>query len=120
MSDVGPSRWWSGKTGLLFGVELPSGRSCTSVTARLQRPRPARDGHRPTLPIGRILAASAASGSVSDQDKQYLATLVAQRTGLSENDAKARVKCRDLNGCWREISDFSVGQFFACHDCPRS
>ena len=41
--------------------------------------------------IGRILAASAASGSVSDQDKQYLATLVAQRTGLSENDAKARV-----------------------------
>ncbi|WP_315926946.1 hypothetical protein [Mesorhizobium sp. SP-1A] len=39
----------------------------------------------------RILAASAASGQVSDSDKTYLGQLVAARTGLSEADAKARV-----------------------------
>jgi hypothetical protein len=41
--------------------------------------------------IGRILAASAVSGQVPDADKQYLASLVAQKTGLSEADAKSRV-----------------------------
>jgi hypothetical protein len=41
--------------------------------------------------IGRILMSSATSGQIEDQDRQYLATVVAQRTGLSEADAKARV-----------------------------
>jgi hypothetical protein len=37
------------------------------------------------------LAASSATGQVSDNDKQYLATIVAQKAGLSEADARARV-----------------------------
>jgi len=40
---------------------------------------------------GRILAFSAANGSVSDVDKTFLAQLVAQNTGLSEADATKRV-----------------------------
>jgi hypothetical protein len=40
---------------------------------------------------GRILAFSAANGSVSDADKTFLAQLVAQNTGLSEADATKRV-----------------------------
>lgn len=39
----------------------------------------------------RILASSAAAGEMSQDDKTYLAQLVAARTGLSEADAKARV-----------------------------
>ena len=39
----------------------------------------------------RILAASAAAGQMSDEDKTYLSQLVAARTGLSEADATARV-----------------------------
>ena len=39
----------------------------------------------------RILAQGAVSGSVSDNDKTYLAQLVAQNTGLPEDQAKARV-----------------------------
>jgi hypothetical protein len=40
---------------------------------------------------GRILAFSAANGSVSDADKTFLAQLVAQNTELSEADATKRV-----------------------------
>ena len=67
--------------------------------------------------IGRILAASAASGSMSDQDKQYLATLIAQRTGLSENDAKARVD----EGIKRvtEIKDQAVAKAQAAAEAAR-
>lgn len=39
----------------------------------------------------RILAQGAVAGNVSDDDKNYLATLVASNTGLSPDDAKARV-----------------------------
>ncbi|MHA6684912.1 hypothetical protein [Mesorhizobium sp. A556] len=44
-----------------------------------------------TAQASRILIASAAEGTVSDEDKTYLSQLVAARTGLSEADAKARV-----------------------------
>jgi len=40
---------------------------------------------------GRILANGAVNGSISDDDKTYLAQLVASRTGLSTDDAKKRV-----------------------------
>lgn len=39
----------------------------------------------------RILARGIANGSVSDEDKTYLAQLVSARTGLSTDDAKKRV-----------------------------
>ncbi|MDG4882768.1 hypothetical protein [Mesorhizobium sp. WSM4884] len=44
-----------------------------------------------TAQATRILAASAAKGEVSADDKAYLAKLVASRTGLSEADAAKRV-----------------------------
>jgi hypothetical protein len=41
--------------------------------------------------IGRILVQSATTGSVSDDDKAYLGQLVAANTGLSQEEATARV-----------------------------
>ncbi len=41
--------------------------------------------------VGRILMASAASGEVSQPDRDYLAAVVSQRTGLAAPEAKARV-----------------------------
>jgi galactose-1-phosphate uridylyltransferase len=41
--------------------------------------------------ITSILAASAQQGDVAETDRQYLTTLVMQRTGLTEADSKARV-----------------------------
>lgn len=58
--------------------------------ARLAAPG-AEGNAEATAQATRVLAASAAAGQVSDQDKTYLAQLVAARTGLSEADAKARV-----------------------------
>ncbi len=52
---------------------------------------PARSEADVRAEIGRILAASAASGQVSDQDRAYLATLIAQRSGLSQEEARQRV-----------------------------
>lgn len=39
----------------------------------------------------RVLATSLAAGQISADDKSYLATLVAARTGLSQADAEKRV-----------------------------
>ena len=41
--------------------------------------------------IGRIVARSVTAGSVADSDRSYLATLVAQRTGLPQAEAERRV-----------------------------
>lgn len=41
--------------------------------------------------ISRIMIRSVTSGSVNDQDKSYLAQVVAQRTGMSQADAQKRV-----------------------------
>lgn len=44
-----------------------------------------------TAEAGRILANGAVNGSVSEEDKTYLAQLVSTRTGISADDAKKRV-----------------------------
>ena len=41
--------------------------------------------------IARIVTATAASGQITDVDKKYVSQLIAQRTGVSEADAAARV-----------------------------
>jgi hypothetical protein len=41
--------------------------------------------------MSRIFASSVASGSMSEQNRAYLAQLVAQRTGLSQQEAERRV-----------------------------
>lgn len=52
---------------------------------------PARGADEVRSEIGRIMARSVASGQVDEADKTYLIQLVAQQTGLSENDARQRV-----------------------------
>ncbi len=49
------------------------------------------DGASATAEIARILMQGAATGSVPDADKIYVASIVAARTGVSEADARARV-----------------------------
>ncbi|ACE90855.1 hypothetical protein AMC83_CH01859 [Rhizobium phaseoli] len=44
-----------------------------------------------TSEVSRILLNGAAEGQIPDDDKAYLASIVAARTGLSEADARARV-----------------------------
>src|SRR5262245_8091529 len=41
--------------------------------------------------LARVLASAVASGSLSDQNRNYLAQVVAQRAGLSQQDAERRV-----------------------------
>jgi hypothetical protein len=64
----------------LFRAANPSGNS---GAASMQADPRAEAGH--------ILAHSAAAGNVSDEDRAYLAQLVASRTGLSPADAQKRV-----------------------------
>jgi hypothetical protein len=45
----------------------------------------------PSAEVGRILAVGLKNGSLSTTDSQYLAQLVAQRTGLAADDAQKRV-----------------------------
>lgn len=44
-----------------------------------------------TAEVGRIFASATSSGSLTPEDTTYVATLVAQRTGLSQADAEKRV-----------------------------
>ncbi|MEA2738914.1 MAG: hypothetical protein QOH05_2221 [Acetobacteraceae bacterium] len=48
-------------------------------------------GQDPRAEVTRILAMGVRNGSVSDDDKTYLAQLVAARTGLSQDEARKRV-----------------------------
>ena len=57
----------------------------------------------PRAEIKRILASSLASGSMSDQDRTYLVQLIAQRTGLSQEEAAKRVNAA-INAA-REAAD---------------
>jgi hypothetical protein len=52
---------------------------------------PARTDADIRAEVGRVMATGAVNGEVSDDDRRYLATVVAQRTGLSEADARIRV-----------------------------
>jgi hypothetical protein len=45
----------------------------------------------PRAEVGRILASSLASGSMSDQNRTHLVQLVSQRTSLSQEEAAKRV-----------------------------
>lgn len=63
-------------------------RAASPVTAGAQTPESAAAA---TGEATRILLSSAATGSVSAEDRSYLAQLVSARTGLPQADAEARV-----------------------------
>lgn len=57
--------------------------------------------------IGRIVGRSLATGSLADGDRSYLATVVAQRTGLPQAEAERRVNetIAEANRTTREAAD---------------
>jgi len=70
--------------------------STSYFTDALLRPqqvtqRAREDDGAASAEIGRILLQGAARGEVPDDDKTYIASIVAARTNLSEADARARV-----------------------------
>jgi len=69
---------------------LPTGY-VTDVLQRSDNPPAPQDPAASTAEIGRIVALSVANGNVSADDRMRLTKLVAQRTGLSETEAQARV-----------------------------
>lgn len=74
----------------------PADLSTAYFTDALLRPEQARagatsDDAAATSEVSRILLNGAAAGQIPDDDKAYLATIIAARTGLSEADARTRV-----------------------------
>jgi hypothetical protein len=61
------------------------------------------DNGAATAEISRILVNGAAAGSISEDDKAYMAGIVAARTGLSPQEARARV-----DGVLKRIDDAKV------------
>ena len=68
-------------------------------TARTQ----AQATENPRAVMGRIIASSVASGTLTAENKTYLAQLVSQQTGLSQQEAEARVNAAITSA--REAAD---------------
>jgi hypothetical protein len=83
-------------TAAASSTSSPVDLSTAYFTDALLRPERARaaaatNDAAATTEISRILLNGAAAGQIPDDDKAYLATIVAARTGLSEADARTRV-----------------------------
>lgn len=83
-------------TAAASSTSSPVDLSTAYFTDALLRPEQARagaisDDAAATAEVSRILLNGAAAGQIPDDDKAYLATIVAARTGLSEADARTRV-----------------------------
>jgi hypothetical protein len=68
----------------------------------------------PTAEVTRILASTLQSGALSREDTQYVGQLIAQRTGMTQQDAEKRVtdvytrlqaKVRDTEAAAKEAAD---------------
>jgi len=86
----------AGTTAPAAGTATPAATGTTTAAPAATTAAPAAsanagDRAAATAEAGRILANGAVSGSISDDDKAYLAQLVAANTGLSADDAKKRV-----------------------------
>jgi hypothetical protein len=68
----------------------PPSAGTTPTSPPATRARPV-SGDDTRAEMSRILASSMAKGSLSTQDRTYLAQLVSQRTGLSQQEAERRV-----------------------------
>jgi len=69
----------------------PPAASAGAGSPKTPRARVTSAGDDTRPEISRILASSTAKGSLSAQDRAYLAQLVAQRTGMSQQEAERRV-----------------------------
>ena len=89
----------SAAPGSAAGSTTPSA-SPSSAASRLAG---TTDSNEVRAEIARILAKSTAAGEMSAQDRAYLAQLIAQRTGLSQQEAEKRVA--DAINAAREAAD---------------
>ncbi|MHB1103764.1 MAG: hypothetical protein ACYC0C_13525 [Devosia sp.] len=69
----------------------PVGAEATATTTETTTTTTERDTAAVRAEAGRIFAASAVSGELAADDRTYLAQVVAENTGLSEEEAQARV-----------------------------
>jgi hypothetical protein len=74
-----------------------------AASARPRPSTPATGGEDTRAEISRILATSVATGGLSSENRAYLAQLIAQRTGLTQQEAERRVETA-ANGV-REAAD---------------
>ena len=86
----GSSSWGYGVDKLFRTNTVAAGTSAMGASGPVGMPGDAR-GNDPRMEAGRIMANALATGAVPDADRTYLASLVAQRTGVSEADAQKRV-----------------------------
>jgi hypothetical protein len=63
----------------------------TDTLLRPQNPGTATDNANVASEVSRIIANSAASGSITPEDKTYLSALIAARTGVSQQEAQTRI-----------------------------
>ncbi|MGJ7490356.1 hypothetical protein [Variovorax sp. ZT4R33] len=77
----------------------------------------APQGQVPTAELGRIFAASLRSGSMTPEDNRYVAQIVAQRTGISQQDAEKRVT--DMFARAKASTDEAVTKTKAAADAAR-
>jgi len=83
----------------------PATPPAAGAPATTARPRAANvpNGDDARAEMSRILASSVASGSLTNENKAYLGQLVAQRTGVSQQEAEKRVN--DAINAAREAAD---------------
>jgi hypothetical protein len=79
----------AGATAAIGVAANPIDDAVNRITRAGPSTNPASDNFRQD--VSGILTASAASGSISDEDKAYLSAQIAARTGLSPQDASKRV-----------------------------
>lgn len=83
--------------GVLTEVAKAGADPLASAADRLMQPAAQQQGNTQaqagdnTAAVTRVLARSAASGSVSPEDKAYLASQISARTGISQQDAEKRI-----------------------------
>jgi hypothetical protein len=76
---------------LLFRKNAGAATPAADANAMSPAPTAAPAGPAPTAEVGRIFANSLRTGSLPTNDVRYVGQLVAQRTGLSQQDAEKRV-----------------------------
>lgn len=88
-SDMAGGRDPAGGPGGAYNLDKLFRSNASSLPPDASGARPQGDDSRGQ--VMHIAADAAVSGTVSDEDKQYLSTLVANKTGVSQDEAQKRV-----------------------------
>ena len=104
-SAVGTAATAAGAAGTIAASSSTSDLSTSYFTDALLRPQRVSsqaksDDAAAATEVSRILLQGAAKGEIPDEDKNYVASVISARTGLSEQDARAR-----LDNVLKQIDD---------------